>query len=167
MFHRESCPFVDYIIPVDIVDTITIAICPCGTILGRDSIKQGTVGSLTNTRTIWSGVVVSHDLLHSVFTEEHTLSTVCLGIIHPSGIVDRVHHVFATNQITKLETVVIVYRHFAFSTTILRGDQDDTERCTRSIDRRGCGILQYRDALDILWVHGVDIALHTVYQDKW
>ena len=72
----------------------------------------------------------------------------------------------ATNQVAETETVVIVHLHLAVLATTLGSDQNHTEGRTATVDRRGSSILQNRDALDILWVDGVQVALHTVDQDQ-
>ena len=54
---------------------------------------------------------------------------------------------------------------FACFLGILGSDNDDTIGCTSTIDSVGSGILQYVDALDVVWVEIFDATLyrHTIY----
>ena len=68
------------------------------------------------------------------------------------------------DQIAETETVVVVDGYFSVAVTALRGDENHTKWRARSVDRGGGGILQDRDACNVLWVDGVEISLNTVDQ---
>ena len=74
------------------------------------------------------------DGCHALGIEEYRLTLIGLGIVQPRSIVNRVHHVLATNQVAETETVVIVHLHLAVLATTLGSDQNHTERCTATID---------------------------------
>ena len=166
MLLREGCALIQGIIPIYIIYTKAVAIIPCCTVAGIDTIEQVTIGILSGTRTYRSGIVISHDLIHTLLIEEHTTTTVGMSIVYPCCIVNRVHHVLATNHTAETEAVVIVDSNLT-RLTFLGSNQDYTERCTGTIDRRCSSILQYRYTFDILWVDGIQITLRTINQDQW
>ena len=134
MFLRESRILINHIVPVDIVDTVAITIVPGYTVLRTDSVNQLTIGSTTCARTYWCGLVILLDSSHTLGIEEYRLTLIGLGIVQPRSVVNRVHHVLATNQVAETEAVVIVNLYLAILATVLSGNQDNTERCTATID---------------------------------
>ena len=166
MLLREGCALIQGIIPINVIYSIAVAIIPCCAVAGIDTVEQVTIGILSGTRTYRSGIVISHDLIHTLLIEEHTTTTIGMSIVYPCCIVNRVHHVLATNHTAEAEAVVIVDSNLT-RLTFLGSNQDHTERRTGTIDRRCSSILQYRYTFDILWVDGIQITLRTINQDQW
>ena len=104
-------------------------------------------------------------LLHHCIRELGIVLTVACSLIEVVGKGIGVHHLRQIHRTVEAEAVVVVdsrLARFAF----LGSHQDNTERCTRPINRGSGSILQYRNILDVLRIHRIDVTFHTVNQNQ-
>ena len=166
MLLREGRAFVHHVVPVHVVDTVSVAVIPCHAILRTNGIDGSSVGGESGARADGLGVMIFLDGGHALGVEEHRLSLVGLRIVEPGGVVDGIHHVLAADQTAEAEAVVVVHFQSAVFAAALGGDKNHAERCAATVDARGGGILQHGDTLDVLGVDGAEVAFHTVDEDE-
>lgn len=58
--------------------------------------------------------MIGNNLFHAIIFKEHTTASIGSCIVHPTCKVNRIHHVLASNEITKSEGVIIVHNNFTF-----------------------------------------------------
>ena len=143
MLLRESRAFVHHVVPVHIIDTVSVAVIPCHTVLRPNGIDGFAVGGDTCARADGLGVMIFLDGCHAFGIEEHRLSLVGLRVVEPGGVVYGIHHVLATYQTAEPETVVVVHSQAAVFAAALGGDKNHTERCAATVDARCGGIFQH------------------------
>ena len=74
--------------------------------------------------------MIGNNLFHAIIFKEHTTASIGSCIVHPSCKVNRIHHVLASNEITKSEGVIIVHNNFTFFISTFSSNKDYTEWCT-------------------------------------
>ncbi len=123
-----------------------------------------TIGYDTTPVCLAGSLPVNH-LLHHIRCKNSLCISIASCLVEEVGKRIRVHLFGHIDRTSPTETVVVVYGSLA-ALAFFGGNQNDTERRTATIDRRSCGIFQYGNALDVLRIHQVQVAFHTVNQYK-
>ena len=156
MFLREIVIFEEYVVPVVVGIGSVERVLPLCSALGER--QNGGYLALLVVQDTLDGLIGKLDGVHIVG------GIACrLVVVLGKGV--GVHLVHLDDRRTPTEVVVVVDLRLA-CLTVLGGNQNHTERRTRTIDRRSRSIFQHGDILYILRVDGVEVALHTVNQDK-
>ena len=138
VFLWERPVFVNDIETIHIINTDLITVSPYGFVpwCRAECIKDSSILGNTLSRFVRFGIVVFNNFRHAFVVEEYPTAAVGVGIVQETGEVNRVHHVVFVDRISPAEWVVVVKGQFAVVITLLGCDQDDTERCAWTVNRR-------------------------------
>ena len=109
--------------------------------------------------------LVIDNTLHYFGTENGTLTGICRCCIKILCELIRIHHFRNLQSICKTDVTGIADICFS-GFTAFGCDHDNTERCTCSVNRSGCRILQNWNWFDIVRVDRIHVSFDTVDQDE-
>ena len=106
--------------------------------------------------------MIGNNLFHTIIVDVDSTSPIGVGIIDPTGKINRIHHMVHINGVSPAETIIIInvdFPRFSFFSRY----QHYAEWRTGTIDGRGSRILQHRNRFNVRNIYFFHLTIRLFY----